>query len=98
MFYPVKVYNKLMQLVRTIKSKEISDKYWDKHTENTKALRTKKKKKRVYIIKCVVCSKKVEKKRVIAKYCSSRCRNKMTQQKQRRKKNAGTTKGNSTKE
>ena len=46
MFYPVKIYNKFMKLIKTLSSEKVSEEFWEQKKVDLKATRLMKRKKR----------------------------------------------------
>jgi len=88
MIYPVKIYDKFMKLITTIKSQELSETYWRDKSRKKDSELSKTTLKAFQIkdgisllnksiqITCINCGKKVMKKSARAKYCSDKCREK----------------------
>ena len=88
MIYPVKIYDKFMKLIETIKSTELSETYWREKSRKKDAELSKTALKSLQInngillrnksiqITCLNCGKKVMKNSALAKYCSGKCREK----------------------
>ena len=104
MIYPVKIYDKFMKLIKTIKSPELSETYWREKNRKKDAELSKTSLKSLQInngillrnksiqITCLNCGKKVLKNSARAKYCSGKCREKS----KRRRDNESKTKRNNT--
>ena len=104
MIYPVKIYDKFMKLIKTIKSPELSETYWRENSRKKDVEMSKNNLKALQIkngilllnksiqITCLNCGKKVMKNSARAKYCSGKCREKS----KRRRDNESKTKRNNT--
>tara|TARA_R100000656_G_scaffold45949_1_gene37496 strand:+ start:279 stop:503 length:225 start_codon:yes stop_codon:yes gene_type:complete len=46
MFYPVKIYNKFMKLIKTLSSEKVSEEFWEQKKLDLKTPRLMKRKKR----------------------------------------------------
>ena len=104
MIYPVKIYDKFMKLIKTIKSTELSETYWREKRRKKDIKLSKTALKSLQInkgsfllnksiqITCLNCGKKAMKNSARAKYCSDKCREKS----KRRRDNESKAKRNNT--
>ena len=84
--YPVRIYDKSMNLLKTITSTELSETFWREKSRKKDAKltdnelrnlgeRRDKKIDNIYETVCPTCGKKAIQKSAVAKYCSDKCRN-----------------------